>query len=316
MARKNLLEGLMKASDDAPAPQAAKPRYDKGAIGAVSRSIEDLRNRSIDEIDPNDITGSDVQDRLSYDDDPELDRLKTSISEYGQQVPILVRPHPTETGKYQIVYGRRRVIAMRELGLPVKAMVRQVDDTELVLAQGQENSVRRDLSFIEKASFARELTEAGYARKIVCDALNIDKTVISRMLHVLKLIPKQVIDAIGPAPKAGRDRWLKMGELLSETGFDPASAHALARGETSDERFEAYLKALQLPLRKQAETAAPKPRRQPDSVLGDDNEPVANIRRTATRLQLDMASGGASFGEWLVENMPEIHKQWKNAGKD
>ena len=83
----------------------------------------------------------------------------------GQQVPILVRPHPEIEGRYQIAYGHRRARAARELGRPVRAVVRQMSDAELVVAQGQENSARRDLSFIERALYAAKLERAGFDRE-------------------------------------------------------------------------------------------------------------------------------------------------------
>ena len=141
-------------------------------------------------------------------------RAARSIAEYGQQVPVLVRPHPKIEGRFQIVYGRRRVLALRDLGQPVKALIRDLDDHELVLAQGQENTARRDLSFIEKCNFARQMVAAGYKRQIICDALSIDKTLISRMLSVADRIPLDVVEAIGAAPSIGRDRWLALADLF------------------------------------------------------------------------------------------------------
>ncbi len=147
-----------------------------------------------------------------------------SLRDYGQQVPVLVRPHPETAGRYQIVYGRRRVLALRDLGQPVKALVRDLDDLGLVLAQGQENTARRDLSFIEKANFARQMVEAGYERRIACDALSIDKTLLSRMLSVTDRVPLALIEAIGAAPGIGRDRWLAFADLLAAHPLDPEAA--------------------------------------------------------------------------------------------
>ena len=53
--------------------------------------------------------------------------LKRSIGEFGQQVPILVRPSKTK-GRFEIIYGRRRLRACAELGLPVRANVQTIDD--------------------------------------------------------------------------------------------------------------------------------------------------------------------------------------------
>ena len=51
-------------------------------------------------------------------------------------------------GFYQVAYGHRRVRATAILGIKVRAIVRDLTDAELVIAQGQENNARQDLSFI------------------------------------------------------------------------------------------------------------------------------------------------------------------------
>lgn len=161
MARKNLLRDLMNSpgpardadlegSGETAGAQPQRPRYSKGAIGAVSQSIAELKARAISEIDPFAIEDGGVTDRLEDDDRDAHERLMASLRDHGQQVPVLVRPHPEAEGRFQIVFGRRRVKALRDLGLPVKAMIRHLDDQELVVAQGQENAARKDLTFIEK----------------------------------------------------------------------------------------------------------------------------------------------------------------------
>ncbi|MFC3119555.1 plasmid partitioning protein RepB C-terminal domain-containing protein [Jhaorihella thermophila] len=82
----------------------------------------------------------------------------------------------------------------------------------------------------------------GYDRKVICDALHVDKTLISRMLSVADRIPAALIQAIGAAPSVGRDRWLKLADLL--TAGQEQAAIAAAQGDTSDDRFEAVLVAL------------------------------------------------------------------------
>lgn len=60
-----------------------------------------------------------------------------------------MRPHSDGVkageGFYQAAYGHRRLCAARELGIPVKAIVRVLDDHALVMAQGKENAERRNL---------------------------------------------------------------------------------------------------------------------------------------------------------------------------
>ena len=244
MARKDLLKGLM-GGDPTPREDAPPlPRYARGAIGAVSRSIADLKSRSLTEIPAEAIDDAGIRDRLD-EDRAGIETLKASILEYGQQVPVLLRQNPADDSRYEIVFGRRRVQALRELGQPVKAMIRDLSDRELVIAQGQENTARKDLSFIEKANFAAQMVRGGYERKVICDALSIDKTVISRMLTVTDAVAPAVIRAIGSAPAAGRDRWLMLAKLAE--GRDPDELIAAATGARSDARFEAVLAAIQAP---------------------------------------------------------------------
>lgn len=78
-------------------------------------------------------------------------------------------------------------------------MARSLDEREVVVAQEQDNSARKDLSFTEKATFARQLREMGYQRKVIGDTAHVGKTVISRMKSVADFLPVAVIEAIGAA---------------------------------------------------------------------------------------------------------------------
>jgi ParB family chromosome partitioning protein len=239
-----------------------------------------------------------------------MDKLKASLKAYGQQVPVLLRNDPQTEGRYQIVYGRRRIAALRALDMPVKAMVRDLSDEDLVIAQGQENAARRDLTFIEKANFARQMRDAGYDRKIICDALHIDKTVISRMLSVADAIPLTVIRAIGPAPSAGRDRWLKMAELFGNRQSGAPMAGVLVNGSdlTSDERFEAALKSLTGDNQKpKVKPARPAPR----VLTGAGDAPLATAKKSGKKTTVTFdAKQTDGFEDWLLDNLSDIHRDW------
>ncbi|AEM42647.1 plasmid partitioning protein RepB [Ketogulonicigenium vulgare] len=316
MARKNILEGLMtpKAEPPAAAPEIARPRSSAGAIGAVSRSIADLKSRAMLDIDPFEIDAGGFQDRLGFSNADDAALLE-SLREYGQQVPILVRPHPDRPGRYQIVYGRRRVLAMRDLGLPVKALVRELDDSGLIMAQGQENTARRELSFIEKANFALQMQQAGFSRKLICDALSIDKTLISRMLSVAERIPNEVIRVIGPATSIGRDRWLYVADLYEKAiaaGMPEEEPLLFCQTDVSEERFEAVLsyltsRALNLVPQKEKKNAEEPP------IISAEGRKLATLTRPGRSLVLTMPQG--DFAEWLADELPLLHKKWQAAMK-
>jgi ParB family chromosome partitioning protein len=231
--------------------EALKQRSSSGAVkamgltlGGMSREIEDARRLKesfegslrVVEIDPALVESSFVEDRLSHASglDEDFETLVESIRQNGQQVPVLVRPHPEKPGHYQTAYGHRRLRAALRIGKPVQAIIRELSDVELVLAQGKENTERRDLSFIERAFFAHNLVERGFERGLVQDALSIDKAEMTRFLQVAAGVPHMIVRAIGPAPKIGRPRWLRFAELLKSS-----EAQAAALKEITVEAFNA-----------------------------------------------------------------------------
>lgn len=242
----------------------AKPAVQSGALNSMNQAIANLateaeeaeRLRSqleagetIIEIDPTLIERSFIRDRLGGFAGPEFDAFREGIRSNGQIIPVLVRPHPERTGKYQLAFGHRRVEASRQLGRNVKAIVRNLTDDDLVLAQGKENSDREGLSFIEKAFFALRLEEKGIRRQVIMDALAItSKGVLSGMISLASALPSELIEVIGPAPSIGRPRWEGFAELLRD---DKSRGvwRELIEGQsfdelTSDGRFEKLVKAL------------------------------------------------------------------------
>ncbi|APG94197.1 plasmid partitioning protein RepB [Sinorhizobium americanum] len=266
--RKNELRALFMGGTPAATPQAATeqtptgageltpvntqptaPRAASGAVkamglslGSITREAEEARvlrealtqGERIVALDPALVEASFIEDRLTDGevDDPDFLALVESIRENGQQSPILVRPHPEKQGHYQTAYGHRRLKAVRRLKLQVKAIVRPLTDDELVLAQGKENAERRNLSFIERALFAAALAARGFDRKVIGDALAVQKSELSRLLQVADSVPHELARAIGPAPKAGRERWMSIGTLLER-----GEARELADAEIGSPRF-------------------------------------------------------------------------------
>lgn len=268
------------SDDDANEAQSSTSAHSEPAsrapsLSGMAKSLQAAAAAAIREIDPRLIDDSQFKDRIR-DEDDEVIELAESIRAQGQLIPILVSPMPG--GRFRIVYGRRRLAALRHLGLAAKALVRELDEDQAVIAQGQENSFRKDLSWIEKAVFAKQLLDAGKSDQLVCDALNIDQkarkegdklTGLSRMRQVAARVSTELIEAIGPAPKTGRDRWYELSQQLEKKGFPGGNQTSLvaeilsaaASGKGSDERF-ALLEDL---LRRRKEstqlraTATPKP---------------------------------------------------------
>jgi ParB family transcriptional regulator, chromosome partitioning protein len=175
------------------------------------------------ELDPAVVDPSFITDRMEQQP-TDYASLKTAIETHGQDSPILVRPHPEKEGRYQVAFGHRRLRICEELGRKVRAVIRDLTDQELVVAQGQENSARMDRSFIETALYAQTLIEHGYDRKIAVEALAVDMGNLSRYLTVAKQLPLELIRAIGPARPVGRDRWVPMAKKWNGKAMTEALA--------------------------------------------------------------------------------------------
>ena len=267
MARKNILASITEEKltavnlENSPAPARAMPTAfaSRGAFGAVTRTIDDLAAKAeaardiearltageaVIDLDPDKVDASFAADRLSQDDE-EFQHLVEAIKTRGQDSPILVRPNPQAQGRFQVAFGHRRLRAAKLLGRQVRAVVKILTDRDLVLAQGQENSARANLSFIERALFARRLGDGGYDRETIMSALSVDKSVVSKMVSVVSRIPVRIIEAIGSAGSTGRDRWVELSAAFqNESKVRKLDALLTSRAfveATSDGRFNQVL---------------------------------------------------------------------------
>ncbi|CAH1662688.1 MULTISPECIES: plasmid partitioning protein RepB [Hyphomicrobiales] len=281
---------LKSLSDDADEAQALRAQLASGA--------------QVVEIDPNLVDPAFIRDRLNVSDGDEFEAFKAGLSEDGQQVPILVRPRIDAPGRYQAAYGHRRVAALRALGRPVKAIVRELSDEELVVAQGKENTDRKDLSFIERALFAARLEDRGIARAAIMSALSVPKGNLSTMISLVRELPEDLIIAIGAAPKVGRPRWEQLATLVKQgdTKWRDVVSDANFQAGPSDARFERVLKALVRRPKKPATYI----------VKSDDGKQVARIERAKDQTRLTIDNRHApDFGAYLVDQLPEIYAAFK-----
>ena len=170
------------------------------------------------ELDPSSIDDTRISDRL---DPADVLDLRDAIEANGQVVPILVRRHPTEPERYLLVYGRRRLEAIRQSDkvTKVRALVANLDDTTALRSQISENVARRDLSFIEKALFARQLVQNGFGNQSqVAEVLTVTKSAVSMAIAIADAIGTELATAIGPAHGIGRPRWEALAKAIEDAG--------------------------------------------------------------------------------------------------
>jgi ParB family chromosome partitioning protein len=115
--------------------------------------------------------------------------LAQSIGSQGVVQPIVVRPHPSDAGRYELVAGERRLRAIRLLGWPsAPALVRNIPDEALLEAALVENIQREPLSPIEEATAYRDLLDQhGYTQETLSRRVGKDRSTIANMVRLLAL---------------------------------------------------------------------------------------------------------------------------------
>ncbi|WP_108260254.1 plasmid partitioning protein RepB [Mangrovicoccus ximenensis] len=212
--RMSMLDGLAKAGTAAPPPSMM------GANRALRSARDAVDSHNVWDLDPAAIEDSRIADRLDPED---VADLREAIEANGQAVPILVRRHPAEPDRYLLVYGRRRLEAIRSSDkvAKVRALVANLDEGAALKSQISENMARRDLSFIEKALFAQSLVESGFGTQAkVAEVLTVTKSAISMGIAVAESIGRDLAAAIGPAHGIGRPRWEALAQAIDASGID------------------------------------------------------------------------------------------------
>jgi ParB family chromosome partitioning protein len=117
--------------------------------------------------------------------------LVASVRTRGILQPLLVRPHPTEPSRYQIIAGERRWRAAQEVGLTVvPCLIRTMTDADATAAALVENLQRVDLNPIEEAEgFRRLINEFGLTQEELGLAIGKSRSHVANALRLLGLPP-------------------------------------------------------------------------------------------------------------------------------
>lgn len=323
--RMAMLDTLAAAGSPAPPPSLSASRPLRAARDAVdSHKVWDL--------DPYQIIDERIADRL---DPADVDDLRTSIEATGQTVPILVRRHPSQTDRYLLVYGRRRLEAVRSSDTvhTIKALIANLDADHAIEAQISENMARRDLSYIEKALFAHELIEGGFGNQTrVAEVLTVTKSSISMALGIIAALGPDLVRAIGPAHAIGRPRWDALAQAveashrsqnelidIAENARDKVLVDTVVigpeQGDTSVDVFEAVWNAVAPTAPAKPKAKKPKPLARTLTAAG---KPTGTLQRTANGLKMELQQG--AFADWLEGQMQtlldELHERFDARGED
>ncbi|MEX1107902.1 MAG: ParB/RepB/Spo0J family partition protein [Dongiaceae bacterium] len=122
-------------------------------------------------------------------DQKELSALAQSIRINGMLQPILVRPHPTKPGEFEIVAGERRWRAAQEATLhEVPVVERVLDDRAALELAILENVQRADLTPVEEAEgYRRLIEEFGHTQELLATELGKSRSHVTNLLRLLSL---------------------------------------------------------------------------------------------------------------------------------
>lgn len=151
-----------------------------------------LRRLPIAQIRPNP-----MQPRKEFREE-DLADLEASLRVNGLIQPVSVRPSPTGTG-YELIAGERRFRAAQRLNWSeIPAIVREINDKELLTLALVENLQRADLNPIEEAEGYQQLMSTySLTQQETAEIVGKDRSTIANMLRLLGLpasVRRQVRD--------------------------------------------------------------------------------------------------------------------------
>jgi ParB family transcriptional regulator, chromosome partitioning protein len=148
-------------------------------------SAGSVRQLALDQLEPNPFQPRSTMDQGA------LDELAQSIRARGILQPLLVRPHPTEPGRFQIIAGERRWRAAGSAGLhEVPTLVRELADTDAAAVALVENLQRQDLNAIDEAEgYDRLINQFSLTQEAVSQAIGKSRSHVSNTLRLLNLPP-------------------------------------------------------------------------------------------------------------------------------
>ncbi len=183
------------------------------------------------------------------------------------------------------------------------------------MAQGQENTARADLSFIEKALFASRLQQSGIDKQAIRQALSIDNAMLSRMLSIADGIPTDILEQIGAAKGIGRDRWDELKRLLLPPAKLEQARQFVGEGTFQELPSPDRCLALLEELKRKGRRARPKNTSEKKFTLGE-NKMSVTTKHAANGFSLSLkASDADAFGSYLAEHLSTLYADFQRQQK-
>ena len=252
------------------------------------------QNIPVERIEPNP-----EQPRRTFSQD-RLEELAASIREKGVIQPLILRRNPRDPEKYEIVAGERRWRAAQLAQLhEVPAVIRELDDTEVLEVAIKENIQRSDLNPVEEAAGYRQLMDRfGHTQEKLAEALGKSRSHIANLLRLLNL-PDDVLALL-------RDGEISTGHARALITTDDPSALAkevVAKG-LSVRQTEALAKGPKPSV--SAKPKAEKPEKDADTRALEQDLSAAVGMSVVINHDLDMESGAVVIKYKSLEDLDEL----------
>ncbi|MEN9749777.1 MAG: hypothetical protein RL149_855, partial [Actinomycetota bacterium] len=138
----------------------------------------------------------------------DMDELVHSIREFGVLQPIVVRSHPNEKGKFELIMGERRWRASRLAGKDtIPVIVRETANENMLRDALLENLHRSNLNPLEEASAYQQLmADFGITQDALSAKIGRSRPQISNTIRLLNLPGSVQLKVAGGALSAGQAR--------------------------------------------------------------------------------------------------------------
>lgn len=249
------------------------------ASSIFSARVNEEQQRLVHEKQPEQIAIERLQDNPYQPrqalDETSLQQLADTIKSQGFQGVLVARPHPQQSGFYQITAGHRRREASRRAGLQtLPVIVHPWSDQDMATLAATENIQREDLSPLEEGKlFLLMIEELKLTQLEVANAIKKDRGYVRNRLR-LATAPSDIQEFISAKPDSMR-AVIYLLDIEDPAERAPIIERLLQRTLTTDD-LPAYIEEVRR--RKHEVPPAPEPAITPPSLPPTATQPPGSAK--------------------------------------
>ncbi|MBN2326548.1 MAG: ParB/RepB/Spo0J family partition protein [Candidatus Omnitrophica bacterium] len=271
--------------------------------------VEPIDQKTVLEIPLDSLEANRYQPRTIFEEES-LKELAESIRTQGILQPLLVRLHPNDSEKYQILAGERRFRSalMAELAT-APCIVLEAEEAKAMEIALVENLQRTDLSPVEEARAFKSLADRfALTQEDIAKRVGKSRAAITNALRLL-LLPKEIIHALETEDiTVGHAKALlslRESRSLMPT-FERVVEEGLSVRETEQLVHEILYPSRMTP------PPPPKPQKEEDVNIKALEKSLESLFRTKVRVKMKSKKKGAIEIQFYdLDQLDDILKSWK-----